>query len=110
MRDAAVVIGEMLDTIGAARECCADKTFEGFSQTRMARLAAERALEILSEAARHLPLDVQDRHPHIPWAKIKAVGNVLRHEYHRVAPKIVWDVITADLDTLEAALRKEQAP
>lgn len=107
MRDATVVIGEMLDAIDAARDCCADRTFEQFSQDRMARLALERAIEIISEAARHLPAEFTDKHPSIPWARIKAIGNVLRHEYHRISSKIIWDVVTAELDTLEVVLRQE---
>lgn len=107
MRDATIVIGEMLEAIDAARECCSGKTFEQFSRDRLARLALERAVEIISEASRHLPGEFTDQHPDIPWSRIKAIGNVLRHEYHRISAKIIWDVVTAELDKLEIVLRQE---
>lgn len=109
MRDVFVVIEEMLAAIRAARACCADKTFEQFAADWMPRLASERALEIISEAARHLPEDVVNGHPGVPWRKVRAIGNVLRHEYHRIAPKVIWDVMTAELDPLEIALIAELA-
>lgn len=42
-------------------------------------------------------------------ATIKGMGNVLRHEYHRVSDRIVWNVISAHLPTLKAALLKLSA-
>ena len=73
----------------------------------MARLATERAIEILSEAARHMPDEITARHPDIPWRKVRAIGNVLRHEYHRISSRIVWDVVTCELDALDVVLREE---
>lgn len=109
MRDPAIVIGEMLEAIDAARECCRGTDLNQFSLNRMGRLAAERAIEILSEAARHLPSEMTDRNPEIPWSKLKGIGNVLRHEYHRISSKVIWDVVAAELDPLEAVLRQELA-
>ena len=93
MRDPATVIEEMIEAIDAAREGCRGQTLETFAQARIPRLAVERAIEIVSEAARHLPDDLIARHPNVPWPKVKAVGNVLRHEYYRIAPRIIWAVV-----------------
>lgn len=109
MRDITVVIEEMLAAVRAARACCEGKTYAQFVTDWMPRLAAERALEIISEAARHLPEDVLRKHPGVPWHKVRAIGNVLRHEYHRIAPKVIWDAIAGELDALEAALLAELA-
>ncbi|MCY1664373.1 HepT-like ribonuclease domain-containing protein [Rhizobium sp. SL86] len=32
------------------------------------------------------------------------MGNVLRHEYHRIAEDVIWDVLTHDLPPLKLAL------
>jgi uncharacterized protein with HEPN domain len=46
----------------------------------------ERGIEIISEASRHLTDEMKARHPEIPWQKVAAIGNVLRHNYeHRDA-------------------------
>jgi uncharacterized protein with HEPN domain len=103
MRDVGVVIGEILLAIEDARTACVGLTFDQYPNARIQRLAAERAIEIISEAARHLPDALTARHAAIPWPRIKAVGNVLRHEYYRVAPQVIWDVVHHHLPALEAA-------
>jgi uncharacterized protein with HEPN domain len=109
-RDSTVVLQEILDAIALARESVADAaTFDRFAVQRINRAATERAIEIISEAVRHLPTDMLSRHPTLPWSEIKAIGNKLRHEYHGVEPKIVWDVVLHDLDELERVVRSELA-
>ena len=39
-------------------------------------------------------------------AKIRGIGNVLRHDYREVAPDIIWNVVEKDLVPLEVALRR----
>jgi uncharacterized protein with HEPN domain len=43
--------------------------------------------------------------PDIPWRDIAAIGNLLRHEYQRAEPVIVWDIAGWHLPRLEVAVR-----
>ncbi len=43
--------------------------------------ATLRNLELIGEAATHIPDDVQDAHPEIPWRQIIATRNRLIHAY-----------------------------
>ena len=69
--------------------------------------AVTRCLEIISEAARRLPADLVGRHPRVPWDKIKAAGNIYRHEYDNVSPRILWTTVDSALDDLEVAVSHE---
>ncbi len=109
-RSSAVVLHEIRDAIGLAREAAdVASGFDRFARSRIYRAAVERAIEVISEAVRHLPDETLTAHPDIPWAQIKAIGNKLRHEYHGVEPKIVWDVVVHDLDALERMIEAELA-
>ncbi len=99
-----VVIDEMIAVVDELAAAISGVDFEAFSESWTLRHAAQRGLEILSEAARHLPPDLTAREPAIRWAAIRAVGNLLRHEYHRVSDDAVWGVITTDLAPLREAL------
>jgi uncharacterized protein with HEPN domain len=57
----------------------------------------ERGVQIISEASRHLSADLKSRHPEIPWVKVAAIGSVLRHDYERISPDVIWKLATADL-------------
>lgn len=70
------------------------------------RFGIERAIEIISEASRHISEEDKQRFPEIPWRNIKVIGNLLRHEYERVDPAIIWEIATIHLDPLAVAVEK----
>ncbi|MGH6903789.1 MAG: HepT-like ribonuclease domain-containing protein [Geminicoccaceae bacterium] len=102
-------IQDMLDTIDELERATADKTFEDFQRDWLLRQAAERGVEIISEASRHLPEDLKAHHPYPRWRHVAGIGNVLRHEYHRVEDRIVWSVIQDELPSLKAHLEAMRA-
>jgi len=46
------------------------------------------------------------RFPDVPWPEIAGIGNILRHEYHRVEPAIVWNITQTHLPSLARAVRE----
>ena len=64
------------------------------------RLAVERRIEIIGEAARHVSQAFQEAHPEIPWRKIIAQRNVLAHEYGEIEDEIMWHVATVSVPEL----------
>jgi uncharacterized protein with HEPN domain len=103
-RKVEVVLAEILEAIDGIDNAVAGKTLADFEQEWLLKHGVQRGIEIISEAARHIPPDLRDRHPEIPWKQVIAMGSVLRHEYHRIADAIVWGVVTDDLSALKAAV------
>jgi uncharacterized protein with HEPN domain len=68
------------------------------------RLAIERRLEIIGEAAKRVTEGFQSAHPEIPWRKIIAQRNVLAHEYGEVQAEIIWRVATGSIPSLIVVL------
>ena len=58
----------------------------------------------MSEPARRNPPELRAMEPQIPWAQIMVIGNVLRHEYHRVSDTVIWNVVQNYLAALKAAV------
>lgn len=75
--------------------------FDTYTSVYHMERTVERAVQIISEAVRALPPALTTRHPEIEWAKIAAIGNVLRHEYERVDPQTMWEIATVKLPELE---------
>jgi uncharacterized protein with HEPN domain len=100
-------IEDILDNIAAIRGFVAGLDFNAFLADRRTLYAVTRALEIISESSRRLPDDLKGRHTHIDWRGIAAAGNIYRHAYDGVDNALVWNVIVADLQPLETALKEE---
>jgi uncharacterized protein with HEPN domain len=84
-------------------------TLRGLEADKRKRWLVERGIEIISEASRHLSDELKARHSEIPWSKVAGIGNVLRHEYERVAHDVLWRVVRDDLPGLEEVCREELA-
>ena len=95
---------DILDAIDIVHRAIQDKSFSNFQDDEMLRLGLERAVEIISEASRHIPEDLKALRPEVPWPRIKAIGNVLRHEYHGLSDTIIWKAVTDELPRLRVAV------
>jgi uncharacterized protein with HEPN domain len=91
----------MRDEIESLSQELAGLGFEAYRESYGLRRTTERAIQIISEAARALPKELQARYPGAPWADIIAIGNPLRHEYHRIDDKVLWETATVDLPKLQ---------
>ena len=63
-------------------------------------------LEVIGEAARHVPPHVTGRYPDVPWDKMRALRNIVAREYFGVKLPIIWETIERRLPPLKAALYK----
>ena len=106
---AAPRLRDIVEAIDHIRSETVGITLEAFEADWRKRWLVERGVEIISEASRRLPEALKRRHPEIPWRKVAGVGNVLRHEYERIAPEVMWAVTHDDLPALETVCRDELA-
>jgi len=98
---------DIVEAIRNIQSVTLNATMEQFELDWQKRWIVERGIEIISEASRHLPDELKRRHPEVPWPKVAAIGNILRHEYQRIAPAVLWRVAHGELAALEAACREE---
>jgi uncharacterized protein with HEPN domain len=98
------VLAEILEAIEGIETHTAGKSLAEFEGDWLLRLGTQRALEIVSEACRHLPDELLDLAPDVPWKEIRGIGNILRHEYHKIADDLIWVVVTENILPLKAAI------
>ena len=66
----------------------------------MAYDAVPRNLAVVGEAVKALPDDFEHEHAGIPWASIAGLRNVVVHEYFRVNPDMIRDIVDSQLAPL----------
>ena len=91
---------DILDAIDDAAEILGGADFGGYQRDVAKRRGTERCIEIVSEAARHIPVSMTDQHPHIPWAEVHAIGNKIRHDYQSLSDHVIWRTAAQSLPEL----------
>lgn len=85
---------DMLDAARQVVEFTRGLTFEAYVAAPLRRMAVERALEILGEAARRVSLSFREAHPEIPWRDLIGQRNVLAHDYGEIKQDRIWEAAT----------------
>jgi uncharacterized protein with HEPN domain len=94
----------MLEAANAIERLAAGKTVESYGDDPDLAAALERTLERLSEASRHIPSELKEKHARIDWRGVADVGNVLRHVYDQISDRRIWETVTHDVPPLKAAI------
>lgn len=77
---------------------------QGFEGNKLIFDATLRKLELIGEAARHVPEEVRRLAPEIPWRQIIATRNRIIHGYLGIDNDTIWSIVRDDLPGLiEAA-------
>lgn len=97
-------IDDMLEAIAGIQSAVVGKSLNDYRKEWILRHAVQRGIEIISEASRAIPEDIQRLRPDVPWASVRGIGNVLRHEYHGLSDPVIWGVIFDELPRLKEAL------
>ncbi len=79
---------------------------EEFEKSRLVYDATLRNLELIGEAARHVPEEARARSPDIPWRRVVAVRNLLIHGYLGIDNDIIWDIVQNEIGKLLRELEK----
>lgn len=80
-----------------------------FSSDPMRYDATIRNIELIGEAATHVPESVRTTHPEIPWRVIIATRNKLIHGYAGIDDDVLWSIVQSDIPVLLRGLRNLNA-
>jgi uncharacterized protein with HEPN domain len=95
---------DMMIAAQDARSFVDGLTLADLQASKEKQYAVIRALEILGEAAAHIPLDIRERYDDIPWREIVGMRNVVIHAYFGVDESVVWRTVTEELPSLQDRL------
>ena len=108
-----VYLQDMIDFAERAVACTAGMDQRAFTSDDRTYDATLRNLELIGEAATHIPETVRETSKQIKWRQVIATRNRLAHGYLGLDDDVIWDIIQTDLPDLLMALREllaEQQP
>ncbi len=99
-------VWDMQDAATQVFDFSKDKTLKEYHENKMLRLAVERLLEIIGQAAKEVSEEFKKQYPLVPWSRIIGLRNVLAHEYGEIKDEKVYLVATRDILPLIEQLKQ----
>lgn len=97
-------VRDILTAVERIQRYTVEMDFDAFCADEKTIDAVLRNLQIMGEAARHIPSNVEAQWPQIAWKEMRGIRHVVTHEYFSVDLGIVWQTVIHDLPRLIPAL------
>lgn len=105
-RDWRLYADDILEACEKIRRYIAGLDFNAFAADERTQDAVIRNLEVIGEAAKHLPDEVTALAPDVPWRKICRMRDVVAHGYFGISAKVIWDTAATQVGELENSVRR----
>ena len=84
-----------------------DENHNSFVNNRIKRLAIERLIQIIGEAANHLSRDFMQENQDIPWTKIIGLRNKIVHDYGEILTDRIWLIASESIPELMQQIKSK---
>ncbi len=99
-------VRHILEAIERIRQYTAGMDEAGFAGDQKTIDAVVRNFQVIGEAARRVPEEIQCSHPDIPWSVMIGMRHVLVHDYDTVNISTLWLTLQQDLPPLVPKLQR----
>ena len=83
---------DMLQSMNRIEEYLGELDFQKFKMNYLVVDAIIRNLEVIGEASKNIPIDIQGKYPEIPWRKMVGLRNLIAHEYFGIDYEMIWEI------------------
>ena len=96
-RDHLDYLQDILSMTDKVEQFTVDLSLAEFEENEMAHFAVIRAIEVMGEAAKHVPPEVKRKYPEVPWSRMAGMRDKIIHGYFGVDLHIVWETATRSI-------------
>ena len=97
---------DISDSISEIERFINGMKYDDFCKDRKTINAVIRSLEVIGNAAKKIPDNVQKKYPVVPWKKIEARGDELIHKYFEVNEETIWNAASVEIPALKPLIEK----
>jgi len=105
-RDYKLFIKDIISAMKSIEEFVEGLSLDEVKEDDKTSSAVIRKFDIIGEATRHVPEDLKEKYPDIPWKRMAGMRDRLIHAYFGVDYRLVWEAIKIDLPKLRPRLEE----
>jgi uncharacterized protein with HEPN domain len=104
-RDWKILFEYIIESIKKIEEYVTDLSYDDFEVNNLITDAVVRNIEIIGEASKNIPTEIQQSFTDIPWQKLRGIRNRIVHDYFDIDRTIIWYIVTNEISPLKKALQ-----
>ncbi len=105
-RDYSIYIKDMLENMEKTERFTKDLNYEDFIRDEKTHYAVVRCIEIIGEAAKHIPEEMRKKYPQIPWKDMAGMRDKVTHFYFGINLEKVWLALKKDILELKPLIKE----
>jgi len=105
-RDYKLFIKDIISAMKSIEEFVEGLSLDEVREDDKTSSAVIRKFEIIGEATKHVPEDLKEKYPDIPWKRMAGMRDRLIHAYFGVDYRLVWEAIKIDIPELKPRLQQ----
>lgn len=104
-RDISLYLADILENIDDTKQFISGLSFEKFSSNKLVANAVVRSIEVIGEAAKHVPENIRAMQPTVPWKDMAGMRDKCIHDYVGIDYEVVWTAIVDELPKIRPHLQ-----
>ncbi len=105
-RDYKLFLQDIIEAMESIEEFLGNMDLNELIEDDKTSSAIIRKFEIIGEATKHLPEDLKEKHPEIPWKSMFGMRDRLIHAYFGIDYELVWEAIKTEIPKLKPQLKE----
>jgi uncharacterized protein with HEPN domain len=97
---------DIVDATEKIEQFISGMTYDQFAKDSKTAYAVIRALEMIGEASKQIPLSLKESHPEVAWKEVAGIRDKLIHDYFGVNLEVVWKTAVEDVPYLSSHIRR----
>jgi len=105
-RNLVIYVKDMIENMEKSEIFVKDLNYEDFVSDEKTHYAVIRCIEIIGEAAKHIPQEIRKKYPEIPWKDMAGMRDKVTHFYFGINLEKVWLVVKKDIRELKPLIKE----
>jgi uncharacterized protein with HEPN domain/predicted nucleotidyltransferase len=105
-RNSTQLLQDILEAINDVEEFTRGMEFKEFSADKKTQYAVTKALEIIVEASKNLPIILQNKYPEVPWKFMEGTGDEVVHRASAIDLVAIWSIARKDIPSIKPLIKE----